>query len=421
MQPRIQYAKTSDGSNIAFWTLGDGPPFVHMPNPPWSHGIVAGQIPEMRRWFECLVSRRRIVRYDPRGCGLSDRQASDFSLEALTTDLESVVDLLDLEKFALFAYFSSGPVAVNYAARHPDRVSHLILWCSYARGRDYTRSRPVQATRPLMHSDWEIYTETAARVLLGWAEGEEAQRLAGYMRDAVEPDVADALFDAIDGFDVTPLLPQVSCPTLVLHRRQVPWATDNVPRELAALIPGARLVLLEGASPVPGLGDLSAVLSAMGEFLGCDFAKPRQEAAAALSTILFTDVEGSTVLTDRLGDAAAREVLREHERITREALKAHGGSEVKTMGDGFMASFGSATKALECAVAIQKAFAEPDTAVIVAARIAAQAQGGEILVSDVVRQLVAGKRFLFNDRGEQALKGFEDPVRVYEVAWKDPL
>ncbi len=173
------------------------------------------------------------------------------------------------------------------------------------------------------------------------------------------------------------------------------------------------------------------------------------------------DIEGSAALTQRLGDAAARDVLREHERITREALRAHSGSEVKTMGDGFMASFGSATKALECAIAIQKAFDVPETtvgarhasplrpedairvriglnagqpiaeddpdgrrdlhgtAVITAARIAALAQGGEILVSDVVRQLVAGKGFLFSDGGDHALKGFEDPVRVYEVRWQE--
>jgi len=229
---------------------------------------------------------------------------------------------------------------------------------------------------------------------------------------------------------------------------------------------------------------MEAALEAIEEFLE---SRPADSAPAATSaggfaTILFTDVEGSTVLTDRLGDAAARDVLREHERITRAALKAHGGSEVKTMGDGFMASFGSATKALECAVAIQKAFDAPNrgvgveqlpddsansdeavavaqplrapasdqasaetirvriglnagepiaeddpdgrsdlfgTAVIVAARIAAQAHGGEILVSDVVRQLVAGKNFLFNDRGEQTLKGFEDPVRVWEVRWNE--
>jgi class 3 adenylate cyclase len=175
---------------------------------------------------------------------------------------------------------------------------------------------------------------------------------------------------------------------------------------------------------------------------------PAPQERGGFATILFTDVEGSTALTDHLGDKAARDVMREHEHTTREALNAHGGSEVKTMGDGFMASFGSATRAMECAIAIQRAFdhqgqgiapdkpavrvriglnagepiAEDDdlfgTAVIVAARIAAKAQGGEILVSDVVRQLVAGKGFLFNDRGAFPLKGFEEPVRVYEVSWR---
>jgi class 3 adenylate cyclase len=157
-------------------------------------------------------------------------------------------------------------------------------------------------------------------------------------------------------------------------------------------------------------------------------------------------VEGSTALTQRLGDAKAREVLRAHERIVREALRAHGGAEVKAMGDGFMASFSSATRALECAIATQRAFAEHNesaeepirvriglnagepiaeeadlfgTAVNLAARIAAQAAGGEILVANVVRELAAGKGFLFVDRGEVALRGFEDPVRLYEVRWGD--
>jgi len=176
-----------------------------------------------------------------------------------------------------------------------------------------------------------------------------------------------------------------------------------------------------------------------------------EPAAQGLKTILFTDMEGSTALTQRLGDARAREVLRQHERMVREALRAHGGSEVKALGDGFMASFSSATRALECAIAMQRAFAasnaarpepvegraeqirvriglnagEPiaeeadlfGTAVNLAARIAAQAAGGEILASDVVRQLVAGKGFLFVDRGDVALRGFEDPVRLYEVRW----
>ncbi len=163
-------------------------------------------------------------------------------------------------------------------------------------------------------------------------------------------------------------------------------------------------------------------------------------------TILFTDVEGSTALTQRLGDAKARELLREHERIVREALKGHSGSEVKTMGDGFMASFSSATKALECAIAMQRVFAERNesaeepimvrvglnagepiaedddlfgTAVNEAARITAAANGGEILVANVVRELAKGKDFLFADRGETSLRGFEDPVRLFEVRWRE--
>jgi class 3 adenylate cyclase len=193
---------------------------------------------------------------------------------------------------------------------------------------------------------------------------------------------------------------------------------------------------------------VGSVLDAVERFEEADERRKaaRRPASGGLATILFTDVEGSTALTQRLGDAAAREVLREHERITREAIRDHHGSEIKATGDGFMASFSSATRALECAIAIQNSvdaqhstvnsqlririglnagepIAEDDdlfgTAVIVAARIAALAQGGEILVSDVVRQLVAGKQFLFNDRGEHPLKGFEDPVRVFEVRWRD--
>ncbi len=171
---------------------------------------------------------------------------------------------------------------------------------------------------------------------------------------------------------------------------------------------------------------------------------------APVRTVLFTDIEAHTKMMQRLGDAKGRAVLREHERLTREALKAHGGAEVKTMGDGFLASFGSAQKALECAIALQKAFAlrqaqgdpqgsvEPISvrvginagepiaedddlfghSVIAAARIAAQAKGGEIVVADVVRQLVAGKGFLFADRGETELRGFDDPVRLFELRWQ---
>jgi len=447
MEPRIQYARTADGVSIAFWTLGEGRTLVHLPLL-FSHIQLEWQMPECRRWYERLAENRKVVRYDGRGAGLSERDVGDYSLDARARDLEAVADRLGLERFALLGATTSGPLAIGYAARHPERVSHLILWGSYARASDWSRSSQVQAVRALMDKDWETYTETTAHTVLGWSAGEEARRYAALIRESITPETLRTVISAQDEFDVTALLPQVRSPTLVLHRRQSPLPDVNVARVLASRIPDARLVLLEGTSGAPYLGDMEAVASAIDEFLGGgeEAAAAAEPAPGAFRTILFTDVEGSTALTQRVGDAKAREVLRAHEGIVREALQAHGGSEVKTMGDGFMASFSSATGALECAIAMQRAFAahseaaeepirmriglnagEPiaeekdlfGTAVNMAARIAAKAEGGEILASDVVRQLVAGKGFLFSDRGEAELKGFEEPVRLYEVRWRE--
>jgi class 3 adenylate cyclase len=446
MEPRIQYARTADGVSIAFWTLGEGMPFVHL-GLIFSHIQLEWEIGECRRWYERLAEKRKLVRYDCRGFGLSERNVTDFSVDALVLDVEAVVDRLALKRFALFAPIHSGPVAIAYAVRHPERVSHLLLWCAYAQASDWSRSPLVQAVRGLMDTDWATFTETTAHTLLGWSAGEPARRYAALVRDSVTPEFLRAAVEALGEFDVTPLLPQVTSPTLVLHRRGHALGVD-VARGLASRIPDARLVLLEGTSGAPYLGDTEAVASAIDEFLGEgeEPTAPLTAAPSGLVTILFTDVEGSTALTQRLGDAKAREVLRAHESIVRENLKAHGGSEVKTMGDGFMASFSSATGALECAIAMQRAFAahnesadepirvriglnagEPiaeqedlfGTAVNLAARIAGKAEGGEILVANVVRELAAGKGFLFSDRGEVALRGFEDPVRLFEVRWRE--
>jgi class 3 adenylate cyclase len=471
MEPRIQYAKTSDGVSIAFWTLGEGPPLVVMPNVPFSHLQLEWQIPEYRDWHQRLAEKRKLVRYDGRGQGLSDRDVTEYSLDTWLLDLEAVVDHLGLESFALWALIHSGPVGIAYAARHPARVSHLILWFCYARISDYLRSPQLQTLRGLVSQDWELYTEAVAHAVLGWSAGEPARQFAAMMREAAAPEAARAALSATSQFDVAALLPQVKSPTLVLHRRQYRLLDVDVARGLASRIPNARLALLEGASAAPFLGDMEGVAAAVDEFLGEgeEAAAGAEAAPSGLVTILFTDIEGSTAMTQRLGDAKARDMLREHERIVREALRAHGGSEVKTMGDGFMASFGSAVRALECAVAIQRAFAErasahpepveggapegaassapteaiririglnagepiaeddPDgrgdlfgTAVIRAARIAALAQGGEILVANVVRELAEGKGFMFGDRGEVALRGFDDPVRLFEVRWQPP-
>jgi len=160
MEPRIQYATTADGVNIAFWAIGEGKPFVHMPWFRSSHIQREWQIPEYRRWYDNLAKNLCLIRYDGRGIGMSDREVSEYSLDALVADLEAVVDRLKLETVALFGVLHMGPVAIAYAARHPERVSHLVLWCTYARSSDYARSTQVQATRGFMDKDWELYTQT---------------------------------------------------------------------------------------------------------------------------------------------------------------------------------------------------------------------------------------------------------------------
>jgi class 3 adenylate cyclase len=446
MEPRIQYAKTTDGVSIAFWTLGEGMPLVHLPFA-FSHVQMEWQIPECRCWYERLAEKRKLVRYDPRGFGLSERDITELSLDAWLLDVEAVVDRLGLERFALLGLLHTGPAAIAYADRHPERVSRLILWGAFARASEWAPWPEIKAVRALAGRAWQTFTETVARTTLGWSQGEPARRYAAMIRESCTPEVLQAAFRAIEQFDVAALLPQVKAPTLVLQRRQVPVDDVGIARGLASGIPDARLVLLEGESDAPYLGDMEAVLTAIDEFLG-EGEKIGAGAEApepgAFRTVLFTDLAGSTSMMQRLGDAKGRAVLREHERITREALKAHGGTEVKSLGDGFMASFGSATRALECAIAMQRGFAQHNesaeeqirvriglnagepiaeeqdlfgTAVILAARVAAKAEGGEILASDVVRQLVAGKGFLFSDRGDVVLRGFEDPVRLYEVRW----
>ena len=446
MEPRIQYAKTSDGVNIAYFKLGSGPPLLTVHAIPYSHLELEWAHPGYRSWDERLARGTTLVRYDNRGSGLSDRGIESFTLDDLILDIEAVAGRLGLEKLALLGISQGATVATAFAARHPERVNHLLLWCPM----DPEGNETDAATRALRETgDPELYTQTVAHSMIaGWDQGEDARKYAQLMREAVD---SRALLKGGRSarFPVAHLLSSVTCPTIVMHRRDAQIFPLEGGRRVAAGIPNAELAVFEGIALMPWIGDREAVARTIERFLGI----PDQPAAqtppqpivpGGFATILFTDVEGSTALTDRLGDDAARELLREHENITRAQLSAHGGSEVKTMGDGFMASFGSPTRALECAVHIQRAFASPSrsehgikvriglnagepiaedddlfgTAVIVAARIAAQAKGGEILVSDVVRQLVAGKGFLFNDRGEHALKGFEYPVRVFEVSWR---
>jgi class 3 adenylate cyclase len=280
------------------------------------------------------------------------------------------------------------------------------------------------------------------------ADTEAARQLNELQRVSTSGENAAAWLSAAAKTDVRHLLSQIATPTLVIHRRGDSMVPFEAGRELASSIPGARFLPLEGRNhfPVPNEPTIEAGSKAIEEFVGVSERSEAVAAPSGLLTILFTDMEGSTTLTQRLGDARAQEILRTHNSIVRDALKTHGGSEVKHTGDGIMASFPFASRALECAVSVQRAFAahnqeNPDTpirvrmglnagepvaededlfgtAVQVAARICAHAEPCQVLASNVVQELAAGKGFAFSDQGEAALKGLEKPVHLYEVSWQ---
>jgi class 3 adenylate cyclase len=269
----------------------------------------------------------------------------------------------------------------------------------------------------------------------------ELQRVSGSAKTVM------ALIGSIGQIDVRNLLPQVQVPTLVAHARGDLAVPFEGGREIASMIPNARFLPLDSNNHLmlPGEPAGDVLVKAITELIGDPTADAKSQAQPAapsgLVTILFTDMEGSTAMTQQIGDDAAQEHVRQHNTAVREALKAHTGKEIKHTGDGIMASFSSARGAVDCAVAIQRALAagnavrvriglnagEPvaeeqdlyGTSVQMAARVCAEANAGEILVSNVVRELAAGKGFLFNDRGDHALKGFEDPVKLYEVNWRE--
>ena len=455
MEPRIQYAQTKDGVSIAYATTGQGPPLVLCPYA-WEQFSLSQQRASFHAWLERLGKGRLLVQYDGRGTGLSERNVKEFSLEARLRDLEAVVRAARIRRFVLYGQLLSGQVAIAYAAHHQRQVSQLILYGTFSRGADVMPREQINPLIELCRSNWELATQVFSDRGRRELDPDAALQESKLLRASCSGEVAAEILTQGLEIDVDDLLPLVKAPTLVIHRRGDVIVPSALGQKLAAGIPKARFVPLEGTIHVPFAGDTEAVLRTIDDFLGEGVgaaAKPPKLATEDTHTILFTDVEGSTALTQRLGDAKARDLLREHERIVREALKSHGGSEVKTMGDGFMASFSSATKALECAITMQRAFAEwnagrggsrtapaPEpirvriglnagepiaededlfgTSVNLAARICAHAEAGQILAPIVVRELAAGKQFMFADLGETELRGFEDTVRLFELRWR---
>ncbi len=441
MEPRIQYAKTTDGVSIAYCAEGDGPPFVLVSLP--SH--LSAEWRMLGATYERLAKDVRLVRLDHRGFGLSDREPEDMSLDAYVSDLEAVVDKLELSQFVLFSNAPpSTPIAIAYAARHSNRVSRLLLTGSVRN--EPSRSEQFESILNMPGVDWEFKSQTLARIMMGWDDEETARSSAELIRRSVDLEGFKRFSEAAHGWDVSDLLPLVSSPTLVMNSDNQPWYGAREGRELTAGLQNGQLVMLDGATGTERNAQVEAAVRA---FLGSQpGALPEPTRVdGGLMTILFTDMESSIALTDQLGDAAAQVVRRAHNDIVRSALGAHGGNEIKHTGDGIMASFATASSALDSAIAIQRGVAEhkeahPDsplgvyvglnagepisedddlfgTSVDLAARLVAHAQPGQIVASDVVRQLAAGKDFLFSDLGETELRGFEDPVKLWELRWQD--
>jgi class 3 adenylate cyclase/pimeloyl-ACP methyl ester carboxylesterase len=450
----IRYCTTDDGISIAYSVEGDpqGTPLVWIPG--WvSHLEIDGQTRDVLGVTE-ILSPVRFITFDKRGSGLSSRAITEFSLDAHLTDVAAVVNDLGLSQFALAGYSEGGPVAIAFAAHNPERVNRLTIVCSFADGSRLMGSPEMnQAVLAAVKAEWGIGSQFMADLFLAEDSYAPVASVASYQRLGADPIAAHAAFEFILSLDVRPLLSRVASPTLVLHTRDDRAVPLELGQEIAASIRGARFSSLPGAH-YPSRDVWKQINRTMIEFVTGQAQTPpsRGEPAAVstvggLRTILFTDLVGHTEMMRRLGDDRGRDVLREHERITRDVLKQHGGAEVKTLGDGFMASFASVTKAVDCAIALQRAFndqsnlqlptsnlqvrvglnaGEPieedgdlfGSTVILASRICAQAGVGEILIPEPLRHLLSGKSYVYADRGDTMLKGFEDAIRLYEVRWR---
>jgi class 3 adenylate cyclase len=447
MTPGIRFLTTPDGVRIAAAVHGSGPPLVFVRG--WiSHLELLWDDPSFRAYFEALGRAFTVVRFDMRGNGMSDRNVPPVDLDAMVMDVETVMDGLGIERAVIYGQAYGGPPAIAYAAARPERVSHLVLDGTFADGRRMTtperQDRIVSTLRELPEAGLLLlahYTHPNPPA----TRFRQVERSA----DVIEPSFAADLYELGFRIDVTHLLPRIVAPALVMHRRKTRAQPFRLGRELASCIAGARFVALEGVAHNSWEEEPEAALAALSDFLGVRVAIETPDAPArrdAALTILFTDIEDSTPTTLRLGDAGAQELVREHNAIVRDALRSHDGDEIKHTGDGIMASFASASHAVECAIDIQRALmrrneeaasplrvriglnaGEPvledrdlfGTAVQLAKRVCDAGEPDTILVTNVIRELCAGKGFMFRGRGAADLKGFDEPVRLFEVRWAE--
>jgi len=446
MDQQIKYVRTIDGVNLAYTCVGEGPAIVKLQAWPFSHLEAEWWVPTARLLDQRLAERMRVVRFDPRGSGLSQRNVADLSLEARLLDLETVVDHLHIDRLTINGYGSGGPVGIAYAARHPDRVSHLFLIDSFARGGDFAQSARAASLIALASSDWDLFTETVASVFLGWSAGEPARRFAAFLRECVTPDQGRAAFRAAIAVDVTEMLQQVTAPTFVFRGGESVFSSPETAGSLASAIPNATFFTRHEVGWITSEEIVEWVAAETFRILGLsddDRANPLSAdhslVPSGTAVILFADIVDSTALTERMGDAAFRAKARELDGALRAIITEAGGTTIdaKTLGDGVLATFPSASQAIDAALrcgasgdaqglllhlglhagdVIREANNVFGGAVNIASRISGLSAPGEVLVSDVVRALArTSAGVAFEDRGEHALKGVAEPQRVFAV------
>jgi class 3 adenylate cyclase len=442
--PETRYAR-SGAVSIAYQVVGEGPlDLVYAPA--IAHVELAWENTANAAFLTRLASMCRLIWFNQRGVGMSDRVPSAPTLEMRMDDIRAVMDASRSERAVVFGLGDAGPLAVLFSATYPERTHALVLMNSsprFCRAPEF----PWLPTR----AETELLAEETER---RWGESDflEAflkennpsvtetgvREVARMMRLSVSPGSAAAYIRMNLDVDVCEVLPLIRVPTLVMHRKEGGGWDVRSSRYLAQHIAGARLVELSGADFSPPLGDQEELFHALERFLAevVEGKTDEVEPDRVLATVLFTDIVGATARAAELGDRAWRELLRRHHEVVRRQLGRFRGSEVDTAGDGFFATFDGPARAIQCACAIRDGLGDlgldvraglhagecellddkvGGIAVHIGARVAAQAQPGEVLVSSTVKDLVAGSGITFEDRGPAELKGVPGEWRLFAV------
>jgi class 3 adenylate cyclase len=436
MREPIRYARSGD-VNIAYQVTGDGPFDLVLVPGFFSHLEIDWEHPEHARFLERLGSFARLIRFDKRGTGLSDRGVGLPDFETRMDDVRAVMDAVGSERAALFGYSEGGPLCILFAATYPWRTRALVLYGTYAKRSSPDDDYPWAPTS-------EERRATAEELERTWGEdfdicsmipGADPSMTAWFHRRgraSLSPAGARDLILMNSKADVRELLPSVHCPTLVMHRPGDADSRIEEGRYIAAGIPGARFVEIPGNVHVPWV-DMDPIIGELEEFL--TGARPRLASDRVLATILFTDIVASTDRLSEMGDPAWASLLERHNDAVRRELAVFTGEEIGTRGDGFLAIFDGPGRAIRCALSVRESLkalgleiragvhtgevqrAEELTGIAVhlAARVLGEAAAGEVLVTGTTRDLVEGSGLVFEDRGEHRLKGIEGPRRLYAV------